>query len=267
MARNLFCIFIAAAWTTILFPVTVVVMALTLSTDGAMWVVSRVWSPVLIWAGGGKLEVRGLDNVDFTRPTIFVANHQSTIDIPVLFRALPVTFTFVAKKALKYVPFLGWYMTLSRFVFVDRGNHREAVASLDEAARRIRGGISIAMFPEGTRSDDCRVRPFKKGPFALAMKAGVQVVPVTIEGTGKLMPKNSWNITPGPIRVQVGKPIDPVPFGEDREALVRAVRDVIIAQSLALGGLGGDRSDAVAARGKEGIGRGPQRKSSEEEAA
>jgi len=264
MARNLFCIFIAAAWTTILFPVTLVAMILTLNPGGAMWVVSRVWSPVLIWAGGGKLEIRGLENVDFKRPTIFVANHQSTIDIPVLFFALPVDFRFVAKKALKYVPFLGWYMSLANFVFVDRGNHREAVASLDEAARRIRGGISIAMFPEGTRSGDCRVLPFKKGPFALAMKAGVQVVPVTIEGTGRLMPKNSWNITPGPIKVMVGKPIEPAPFGEDREGLMRAVRDVIIAQSLELGGVGGDRADAIAARGKEGIGRGSQEKSSEE---
>lgn len=263
MARNLFCIFVAVAWTTILFPVTVVAMVLTLNPDGAMWVVSKVWSPVLIWAGGGKLEVRGLGNVDFSRPTIFVANHQSTIDIPVLFRALPVDFTFVAKKALKYVPFLGWYMALSRFIFVDRGNHREAVASLDEAARRIRGGISIVMFPEGTRSGSLQVLPFKKGPFALAMKAGVQVVPVTIEGSGKLMPKNSWNITPGPIVVQVGAPISPAAFCDDREALMRAVRDVIIAQSLALGGLGGDRADAVAARGKEGVGRGAQQKGSE----
>ena len=98
--------------------------------------------------------------------------------------------------------------------------------------------------------------PFKKGPFALATNAGVGVVPVTIEGSGKLMPKNSWNITPGVIHVRVGKAIDPAPFGADREGLMVAVRNVIIEQSVAMGGKGGDKQNAVAARGLEGVGRG-----------
>jgi 1-acyl-sn-glycerol-3-phosphate acyltransferase len=93
--------------------------------------------------------------------------------------------------------------------------------------------------------------PFKKGPFALAMKAGVPLVPVAIEGSGKLMPKNSWNITPGPIRVSIGKPIDPKQFGDDRDALIRAVRDEVVKQNLALGGLGGDAHVAAAVHGKE----------------
>ncbi len=255
MLRNLFCVLVAGLWTAILFPFTVLATVLTLTSSSTMWIVQKIWSPVLLWAGGAKLEVQGLEHVDPRRPTIYVSNHQSTIDIPTLFIALPVDFRFVAKKALKYVPFLGWYMSLARFVFVDRGNSREAIASLDAAARRIRGGVSIVAFPEGTRSEDCRVKPFKKGPFALAVKAGVPVVPVTIEGSGRLMPKNSWNITPGPIVVRIGKPIDPKPFGERREALMRAVRNAIIDQSLALGGLGGDKGDTVAARGLEGIGR------------
>ena len=164
----------------------------------------------------------------------------------------------MAKKQLKYVPMLGWYMWAAKFVFVDRANHREAVRSLDEAGEQIRGGISIIVFPEGTRSDDCKVHPFKKGPFALAMKARVPVVPVAIEGSGALMPKNSWQITPGPIRVRVGKPIAPEHFENNRELLIREVRDQIIDQSLAMGGLGGDKSDPVAARGLEGISeRGP----------
>ena len=172
--------------------------------------------------------------------------------------AIPWDTRFVAKKQLKYVPMLGWYMWAAKFVFVDRANHREAVRSLDEAGEQIRGGISIIVFPEGTRSDDRRVHPFKKGPFALAMKARVPVVPVAIEGSGVLMPKNSWNIRPGPIKVSVGKPIAPEHFADDRELLIREVRDAIIDQSVALGGLGGDKSDPVAARGLEGISeRGP----------
>jgi 1-acyl-sn-glycerol-3-phosphate acyltransferase len=146
-------------------------------------------------------------------------------------------------------------MTMAKFVFIDRSNHTKAVRSLELAGERIRGGISIAMFPEGTRSPDLAIMPFKKGPFALALKAGVPVVPIVIEGSGKLMPKNSWNITPGPIVVSIGEPVDPKQFGDDREALMKVVRDRIIDLSVELGGKGGDKSTTVAAKGAEGIAR------------
>lgn len=255
MLRNFFCIFVAGFWTIVGFTGTLIAMLVTLNRSASMWVVQRFWSPVLLWAGGAKLEVQGLEGLDRKQPYVFVSNHQSTIDIPTLFMALPWNTRFVAKKALMYVPFLGWYMWLARFIFVDRGNRKTAIASLDKAAQQIRDGISIIVFAEGTRSPDQTVKPFKKGPFALAMKAGVPLVPVAIEGSGQLMPKNRWVITPGPIKVLVGKPIDPKPFGEDREGLIAAVRSAIIDQSVALGGKGGDKKDAVAAQGLEGIGK------------
>lgn len=254
MLRNLFCIFIAAFWTTALFPVTILFAIATLDLSSTLFVVQRMWAPVLLWAGGAQFSVKGLDKADFTKPAIYVCNHQSTLDIPALFVALRVPFRFAAKQQLKYVPVLGWYMTMAKFVFIDRTNHKKAVRSLELAAKQIREGVSIAMFPEGTRSDT-GIMPFKKGPFALAMKAGVPVVPVAIEGSGKLMPKNSWNITPGPVTVAIGDPIDPAPFGDDREALMKAVRDRIIDLSLELGGRGGDKSTTVAARGSEGVAR------------
>lgn len=238
MLRNAFCVLVAGVWTTLLFPVVTVAMLLTLNPLGSMWFLRVPWSRVLLWAGGARLEVQGLEHVPREGPLVFVANHQSTIDIPVLFAALPRDFRFVAKRALKYVPVLGWYMWLARFVFVDRGNRREAIASLEKAAAQIRGGVSIAMFPEGTRSESLRILPFKKGPFALAMKAGVPLVPVAIEGSGRLMPKNSWNITPGPIKVSIAPPIDPRTFGGDRDALLAAVRDAVVRLNLAQGGLG-----------------------------
>lgn len=253
MLRNVFCVLVAIVWTIVGFTGTILAMLATLNRSASMLVVQRFWSPVLLWAGGAKLEVSGLEQLDRAKPYIFISNHQSTIDIPALFRALPWDTRFVAKKQLKYVPFLGWYMWLAKFIFVDRGNHREAVRSLDDAGAQIRAGTSLIVFPEGTRSDDCTVRPFKKGPFALAMKAGVPLVPVAIEGSGKLMPKNSWNITPGPIRVRVGAPIDPAQFAGDRVALITAVRAAIIDLNVALGGKGGDKGDAIAARGLEGI--------------
>lgn len=256
MLRNLFCIFVAGFWTVVGFVGTILAMLFTFNRSASIKVVQRFWSPVLLWAGGARLEVQGLEKLDRAQPYVFVSNHQSTIDIPTLFMALePWNTRFVSKKALMYVPLLGWYMWLAKFIFVDRGNHRSAIASLDKAGQQIRDGISIIVFAEGTRSEDLKVKPFKKGPFALAMKAGVPLVPVAIEGSGRLMPKNRWVITPGPIRVLVGAPIDPKPFGDDREALIAAVRAQVVDQNVALGGLGGDKKDAVAARGLEGIGK------------
>ena len=251
--RNVFCLLVGFVWTPLMGVAALVAMLVTFNRSTSMIVAQRWWSPVMLWAGGATLEVSGLENLTKGQPYIFVSNHQSTIDIPTLFLAIPWDVRFVAKKALKYVPVMGWYMWAAKFPFVDRTNHRDAVRSLDAAGAQIRGGISIIVFPEGTRSGDRRVQPFKKGPFALAMKARVPVVPVTIEGSGTLMPKNSWQITPGLIRVRVGKPIAPEHFEADQALLIREVRDRIIDQSLALGGLGGDKDDSVAARGLEGV--------------
>ncbi len=253
--HTVYCIFITAFATVVLFPVALLMMLFNWSRDGEMWLVAKVWSQILIKSGGATVEVIGRENIDPKRPTIYVSNHQSTLDAPVLFWGLwPVRFRFVAKHTLKYVPVMGWYLLLARYIFIDRSNHRTAVQTLDAAGARIRAGTSIVVFPEGTRSDTGAILPFKKGPFAVAVKAGVAICPVTIEGTGSVMPKNSWSIQPGPVKLMIGPPIDPTPYGDDRETLARVVRDAIIAQSLLLGGKGGDRDNAIAERGKEGIG-------------
>jgi 1-acyl-sn-glycerol-3-phosphate acyltransferase len=252
MFRNVFCVFVAVVWTALMFPLAFFATILTFDAKNSMFVVRNMWSPVLVWAGGGILSVEGLENLASDVTYIFVSNHQSTIDIPVLFMAIPRNTSFVAKKQLQYAPFLGWYMMAAKFVFVDRSNHRAAIASLAAAGERIRSGVNIIAFPEGTRSENCKVLPFKKGPFAVALSARVPIVPISIEGSGKLMPKNSWRITPGPIKVKFGKPIDPIPFGEDREALIKVVRSAVIDINLSQGGFGGDKDDSVAARGREG---------------
>ncbi|PTL76955.1 1-acyl-sn-glycerol-3-phosphate acyltransferase [Vitiosangium sp. GDMCC 1.1324] len=247
------CILVTAVATAIFFPVTVVVAIVTLNPGATVWVARELWSPILIWISGAKVVVSGQENVDPKRPTVYVSNHQSTLDIPIHFVAVPVNFRYVAKHQLKYVPLIGWYLLMAGHIFINRSRREKAIASLNEAARKIRGGTSVFLYPEGTRSDDGRVLPFKKGPFALALKARVPVVPITIEGSGTVMPKNSWNIKPGVVHVKIGKPIDTTAFAEDdREGLARAVRDVIIAQSLELGGKGGDPEKAVAAAGVEG---------------
>jgi 1-acyl-sn-glycerol-3-phosphate acyltransferase len=246
--------FVAGAWTAFLFPFAALT-ALILGGDASVWIARNLWSPVLLWAGGARLVVHGQENVDPQRPTIYVANHQSTLDIPAHFVTVRVPFRYVAKSQLGWVPFIGWYLWVAGHIFVNRSNRAAAISSLQRAGRKIRGGTSIFLYPEGTRSPDGRILPFKKGPFALALEARVPICPVTIEGTGSIMPKNSWNIVPGPVHVKIGKPIDTTGFAaDDREGLARAVREVIIAQSLELGGKGGDLQEAVAAAGQEGVG-------------
>lgn len=248
---------IVALWTAVLFPFAVLSLPLTLSADASIWMARELWAPVFLRIGGARIIVKGQEHVDPERPTIYVSNHQSTIDIPILLRAIPVNFRFVAKAQLKWVPFLGWYLWLAGHILIDRGNSKAAIASLDKGARQIRSGTSIVVFPEGTRSDDGRILPFKKGPFLLALKAGVHVVPVTIEGTGEMMPKNSWNVRKNrELYVTLGEPIDASKYSlDERAAFIKRVRDVIIDQSVASGGKGGDKDAVVAERGEEGIGR------------
>jgi 1-acyl-sn-glycerol-3-phosphate acyltransferase len=220
------------------FPWVCLLMLIHWSGSASMDYVKNVWARRMLWLPGATLKVEGLENLDQTRSTVFVSNHQSTLDIPALFVALPVDFRFVAKKILQYVPITGWYMKFAGFVFIDRGNRRDALQSIDVAAEKIRKGLSIVIFPEGTRSETGAILPFKKGPFALALKAGVPLTPVAIEGSRHVMPKNSWNVVPGEIRVKIGAPIDPTPFGEDREALAQHVREKVIELSRAIGGVG-----------------------------
>jgi 1-acyl-sn-glycerol-3-phosphate acyltransferase len=247
-ARMILHMVLHGAWISICFPLALL-GALLHPKTGGVWVGRRIWGPFLIWAARARLVVQGAENVVPFRPTIYVSNHQSALDIPVAFVALPVNFRFVAKKSLGYVPVLGWYLKAGRHILVERGSRASALATLEKGAEQIRRGTSILMYPEGTRSPDGRLLPFKKGSFALALKAGVAICPVTIEGTARIMPKKSWKIRFGEeIRVKIGAPIDPRQYGpHDRDRLMRDVRRVMIAQSLELGGKGGDLEPAAPA--------------------
>jgi 1-acyl-sn-glycerol-3-phosphate acyltransferase len=255
--KSIFFLLVATFWLLVLFPLACLAMLLTLDQGASIWWARKVWSPVLLWFSGARIVIEGQENVDPARPTIYVSNHQSALDIPLLFVAIPCNVRFIAKKQIAWVPVLGWYMWMAGYVFVDRGNREKAIASLDKAGRQIRGGTSIIVYPEGTRSYDGKVLPFKKGPFALALKARVPICPVTIEGSWRVMPRNSWNVVWGQtIRVKIGKPVDISRYGDrDREALVRDIRAAIIQQSLELGGKGGDQDRASGASDYESVGR------------
>jgi 1-acyl-sn-glycerol-3-phosphate acyltransferase len=179
------------------------------------------------WTGvklaGVKVEAVGLEKIDPARTYIFMSNHTSNLDPPILLPLIPRRTSVMAKKELFRYPILGETMRLGSLVPVDRGNRDAGIAAVREAADVIRQGVNMTIYVEGKRSFDGKLLPFKKGPFYLAMESDVPVVPVTIVGSHDLMPKARFQISPGTVRVVFHDPIEPRDF-VSRECLMERVR-------------------------------------------
>ena len=190
---------------------------------------ARWWSWLLLWGAGVDLQVRIEAPLDPRQPYVFMPNHLSTVDIWALFVAVPRPIRFIAKKQLAQIPLFGWAMAAGRFIFIDRKNPAAAKRSITLAVQRIRDGSSVVIFPEGTRSRDGSLAPFKKGGFHLAANAGVKVVPVAIRGAGQVMPPGKLWLSPGPVVIEMAAPIEvsPAMTALERDALVERVRDEI----------------------------------------
>lgn len=157
------------------------------------------------------------------QPVIFMSNHESQMDPPILVAALPLPAVYIAKKEVKYLPFVGWAAWVAGVIFIDRGDRERAIKSIRQAADEIRGGKSVVIFPEGTRSRTGQILPFKKGGFALAQEAGVPIIPMATVGGFQVLPPGRLRFRPGRYTILVGEPVHPSDH-EDREALMREVR-------------------------------------------
>ncbi len=186
-----------------------------------MW---GAWTGVRI--AGIDVQTIGLEELDPARTFIFMSNHVSNIDPPLLLPLIPRRTSVMAKKELFSYPLLGRTMRFGSLVPVDRGNRESGIAAVRYASQVIREGINMTIFVEGKRSFDGRLLPFKKGPFYLAEECGVPVVPVTIVGTHFLMPKQRFAIKPGTATVIFHDAIEPKDFGS-RECLMQKVRKAI----------------------------------------
>ncbi|MGC2197386.1 MAG: lysophospholipid acyltransferase family protein [Terriglobales bacterium] len=182
------------------------------------------------WTGvklaGVKVETRGLDKIDPARTYIFMSNHSSNLDPPILLPLIPRRTSVMAKKELFRYPILGETMRMGSLVPVDRGNRDAGIAAVQAAADVIRQGINMTIYVEGKRSFDGKLLPLKKGPFYLAMECGVPVVPVTIVGSHDLMPKARFRICPGTVHVLFHEAIEPEDF-LSRDCLMERVRSTI----------------------------------------
>ena len=169
---------------------------------------ARNWGKIVLWAAGIKVTFQGLHNLRMDAPQIVVANHQSWFDVFTLAAELPVRYRFVAKKELGGIPIFGRAWKACGHVSVDRGNREAAIAALDQAWREVHEEkLTMVLFPEGTRSPDGRLKPFKKGAFVMAVQGQVPLVPIAILGSRAIMPKGNNGIRSGEIVVRIGEPI------------------------------------------------------------
>ena len=175
---------------------------------------------------GVKIEVRGLENLRHSRSYIFMSNHVSNLDPPVFIPNIPGRCSVLVKKEVFRLPIFGRILKMAEMVPVDRSNREAAIESVHAAEEVLGRGLNMVIFPEGTRSPDGRLLPFKKGPFHLAMEANVPVIPVTLLGTYECWPKGTWKMRKGETAVIFHPPIEPSEF-TDREELMLAVRQAI----------------------------------------
>jgi 1-acyl-sn-glycerol-3-phosphate acyltransferase len=221
-------LFLTAAAVTLFLGIAVIIAGLVGVKDkpgGIYDKAPRWWSSAVLWAVGIKVRVHGMENVKSGEPHIFASNHVSWFDVPALAKVLP-RYKFVAKAELFKVPIFGSAMRAAGMVEIQRENRKAAFGAYDVAAERIRSGNSVVVFPEGTRGHAYPLRPFKKGPFVMAIAAGVPIMPVIVHGTIEIMPKGSLRAQPGTIDIHLLQPVSTTGVDYDhREALMQTVRN------------------------------------------
>ena len=203
------------------FPWTFISGDISLLYSMFMW---GAWNGVVL--AGVRVETIGLDQLDAGGTYIFMSNHVSNLDPPILIPLIPRRTSVMVKKELFSYPILGKAMRMGSLVPVDRGNRDAGIEAVKAAKKVVGQGLNMTIYVEGKRSFDGKLLPFKKGPFYLAMECGVPVVPVTIAGTHYAMPKKRFAIRPGTVKVIFHAPIEPKDFGS-RECLMEKVRAAI----------------------------------------
>jgi len=198
---------VVAAATTMAIAVLVLI-SIPFDRDGTLYhKLSRTWSRSILFICGIRVRVHGLTKLDRSRNYVYVSNHASMFDIPAIVASIPDQIRIVYKRELERIPIFGWVLKWGGYIGIDRGRTSEAMKSLDEAASKIRNGASVLLYAEGTRTLDGRLQPFKRGAFNLAVKAAVPVVPLTINGSFRILRKHSVSLHPGEVEIVFDTPI------------------------------------------------------------
>lgn len=189
----------------------------------------RFWAGSLLKISGIRLEIYGLENIKPGQPYVFMGNHQSTFDIMTCLSVIPGTARFLAKQELFRIPIFAQGMRAVGMIPVDRGNREKARKSLEKAVDEINNGVSVIIFPEGTRTRDGNIQAFKKGGFVLALKGGIPIMPMVLSGAREVMQKKDLRLHKGRIRIDFLEPVSTANLTyEDRNSLVEQIRTLII---------------------------------------
>ncbi|MDH4128472.1 MAG: 1-acyl-sn-glycerol-3-phosphate acyltransferase, partial [Spirochaetota bacterium] len=195
----------------------------------AYHVISTSWAKWLICVSGVKINIVGLENISLDKNYVFVSNHSSLFDIPVLLSSIKNEIKMIAKKELAYIPIWGWSLVAGGYILIDRKNPKNAFKAMKKAEKKLKKGTSILVFPEGTRSDNGSVQEFKKGAFMLAIQTHLDMIPISIINSHKVMPKKSFKLSPVTVHLIIDKPIS---MGEikslGKDDFINKVRELII---------------------------------------
>ena len=170
--------------------------------------IARIWAQACIWNSGSKLKVVGAENLLGRAAAVYASNHTSYMDVPVIFAAVPFQFRIMAWKALWPIPFIGWYLNRSGQLPIDTRNPHASLSSLAAAAKVLRSGMPLFIFPEGRRTLDGKLQPFLPGAAYLAIRAQLPLVPIALSGVYDLMPMHTHHLYPGTLTVSIGQPIE-----------------------------------------------------------
>lgn len=223
-----------AVATTVIGALVAVPVGLLLSSRWANLYVAVWWAKVLTRLAGVRVEIVGQENVDPAQSYVLVANHQSAFDIPVIYGYSGLDLRWVMKAEIKWIPFVAAGCRAIGHVFVERGNTEQATAAINRAVNKLQAGTGVLFFPEGTRSLDGQLLPFKKGAFRLALDQGWQVLPVTVVGTREVLPPKRLSIRPRVVKLQFHPPIpatkahDPHANGPEVSQLMEQARAAIL---------------------------------------
>lgn len=196
-----------AVTTTLVGAAIVVVLVPLIDKSTLSRVIAGSWARICAWITPMRVTVVGREHVDPDQSYVVVSNHQSLFDILVLYGWLGLDIRWVMKKELRSVPGLGLACQILGHIYIDRSDHEAAVASINAAKERISGGTSVVFFPEGTRSDDGRLKRFKKGAFRFAVDTGLPILPVTVDGARDVLPARRYDLRPGRARLVIHPPI------------------------------------------------------------
>ena len=211
---------------TIIFSFLAALMAILISPRmgsffGMLWAKSSgLLTPMFV-------KVTGRENIRKNESYVIVANHQSQYDIFVLYGWIGIDFRWIMKKELRNAPFIGYASAKVGHIFIDRSSPRAAMKSIEDAKKQLVNGVSVVVFPEGTRSRNGKMRPFKKGAFKIAHQLGLPILPVTLIGTNNIMGSGFLNVMPGKVRMIIHEPIDVTKYKDDPDTLMQITRETI----------------------------------------